>query len=218
MRKHRFGGDKLRRAIAAEAARLKYEGFVQEYFHAKRKAARRFGVNARYHRNLPSNGEIKDELMRLVDVFEDEDRLLRLGDMRVQALTIMRLLRRFHPKLIGSVLKGRIRKGSDIDIHVFSNSIYAVSLALEEEQIFCDVDRVQATKDGVWQEYIHLRAEVDDFPIEVTLYSADKKNFRFMSSVTGGVIETATITELETLIAMEHPEEYEQIRKSDVGS
>lgn len=206
MRSRRFGGDKLRRAIAAEAARIKYEGREIEYFQAKRKAAKRFGVNPRYHHNLPSNGEIKEELLRIADIFEGEDRYLRLGDMRLQALKIMRILKPYHPKLIGSVLNGHIRKGSDIDIHAFSNSTYEIVLRLEEEQIFCEIDRIQATKDGVWQEFIHIRAEVDDFPLEVTVYGADKKNFRFMSSVTGGPIEKVTASELELLLNSEHPE------------
>jgi predicted nucleotidyltransferase len=218
MRNQRFGGDKLRRGIAAEAARLKYEGSEQEYFQAKRKAARRFGVNPRYHHNLPSNGEIKDELMKLADLFEGDDRYLRLGDMRVHALIVMRLLKRFHPKLIGSVLKGRIRKGSDIDIHVFSNSIYAVVLALEEDQLFCEVEKKYVVKDGVGQEFIHIYSELDDSPIEVTLYSESKRNFPFMSSVTGGIIESATISEVETLLAVEHPDRYEQIRQSIGGT
>lgn len=205
MRKHRFGGDKLRRAIAVEAARLKYEGFADEYFQAKRKAAKRFGVNARYHHNLPTNGEIKEELLRFADIHEGEDRFLRLEDMRRQALELMKILKRFHPKLIGSVLKGLVRQGSDIDIHVFTNSIYAVQMLLAEEQIFSEIDRKHVIKDGVGQEFVHIRAEVDDFPIELTVYSKDKKNFRFMSSVTGGPLETATIRELEDLIAQEHP-------------
>jgi len=204
MRKHRFGGDKLRRAIAVEAARLKYEGTAQEYFHAKRKAARRFGVGSWYQHNLPTNGEIKEELIRLADIFEGEDRLLRLEDMRRQALYLMRLLKRYHPKLIGSVLKGTVRQGSDIDIHVFSDSIYAVQMLLADEQIYSEVDRKHVVKDGVGQEFIHIRAEVDDFPIELTLYPKNKKNFRFMSSVTGSPIETVTISELEDLIAAEH--------------
>ena len=155
---------------------------------------------------MPSNGEIKEELLRFADLFEDEDRFLRLGDMRRQAFWLMKLLKRFHPKLIGSVLKGHIRKGSDIDIHVFTDSIYAAVMVLEEEQIFCEVDRKHVIKDGVGQEFVHIRAEVDDFPIEVTVYRRDKKNFPFKSSVTGGLIETATISELEDLITHEHPE------------
>ncbi|MDX1487239.1 MAG: nucleotidyltransferase domain-containing protein [Acidiferrobacterales bacterium] len=207
MRKHRFGGDKLRRAIAVEAARIKYEGRESEYFHAKRKAAKRFGVNHKYPYNLPSNGEIKEELLRFADMFEGEDRLLRLGDMRLQALKLMRLLKRFHPKLIGSVLKGTIRKGSDIDIHVFTDSVHAVATLLAEEQIFCQIDRKTVIdKDGKGREFVHLRGEIDDFPIELTVYSSQLKNFRFMSSVTNSPIETAKISEVEDLLAAEHPD------------
>ena len=47
----------------------------------------------------------------------------------------MRVLRRFRPRLIGSTLTGHIRRGSDIDLHVFSDSVEAVSSALEAEGI-----------------------------------------------------------------------------------
>lgn len=205
MREHRFGGDKLRRAIAVEAARLKYEGIATEYHQAKRKAAKRFGVNARYQHNLPTNGEIKEELVRFADMFEGEDRFLRLGDMRRQGLFLMKLLKQFHPRLIGSVLKGQIRQGSDIDIHVFTASVHEVVMRLAEEQIFCTIDRKDVLKDGVRQQFTHVRGEIDDFPIELSVYRLDQRNVRFMSSVTGGPIEYATISGVESLIAEEHP-------------
>jgi hypothetical protein len=39
----------------------------------------------------------------------------------------MRLLCRFRPRLIGSVMTGHVRKGSDIDLHLFSDSVEPVT-------------------------------------------------------------------------------------------
>ncbi len=67
--------EKLRRAIAVDAAALMYEGAESEYFTAKRKAARRHGVNARYQpKDLPSNREIREEILKLAGMFEGEGR------------------------------------------------------------------------------------------------------------------------------------------------
>ena len=53
--------------------------------------------------------------------------------MRLEALTMMRLLSRFRPKLLGSVWTGHIRKWSEIDIHVFTNTVSALTSMLDEQ-------------------------------------------------------------------------------------
>jgi predicted nucleotidyltransferase len=193
--------DKLRKAIAVDAAKLMYEGAEKEYFSAKRKAARRYGVKFKYQpQDLPSNREIKDQVQLLAEMFEGENRYLRLTAMRYQALEIMKILKSFHPKLIGSVLKGSIRKGSDIDIHVFSDSLYGITMLLEDEGYPCEVERKKVIKHNQEREFVHVHLDIDGQDIEITVYSADKKNFRFISSVTKDIMETANITELERLL------------------
>jgi len=51
--------------------------------------------------------------------------------MRVEAIRVMRILQRFKTYLIGSVLTGRIRTGSDIDIHVFADNIQQITNDLD---------------------------------------------------------------------------------------
>src|ERR1700679_884094 len=115
---------RIRRQIALLAARLMYERQESEYFTAKRKAARQLGVEYRYRpRDLPSNAEIRDQIQSLANLLEGDSRQDNLKEMRLAALLMMRRLDRFHPKLIGSVWPGHIRKGSDLDIHVFSNNV-----------------------------------------------------------------------------------------------
>src|SRR3954452_16042330 len=112
--------ERIRRQIALLAARLMYARDEKEYFTAKRKAARQLGVDSRYRpKDLPSNAEIRDQIQALAQFYEGDRRRENLHDMRLAALRMMRLLARFRPKLIGSVLTGHTRKGSDIDIHVF---------------------------------------------------------------------------------------------------
>ena len=85
---------RIRRRITLEAARLMYEGQVSEYYVAKRKAARRMGVDPK-PQDLPSNAEIRHEILGMASLFEGADREDRLCEMRLRALSLMRALRRF---------------------------------------------------------------------------------------------------------------------------
>src|ERR1700719_2653379 len=110
---------RLRKQIALLAARLMYDRTESEYFTAKRKAARSMGFDCRYHpHDLPSNAEIREQVQSLAQLYEGEKRRENLRAMRLEALWLMRRLAVFRPRLIGSVLTGHVRKGSDIDLHV----------------------------------------------------------------------------------------------------
>jgi len=105
----------FRRRVAEEAAFLLYNRLATEIIHAKRKAAEQLGV-----RVYPSNKEVAEALQKLV--FLNELKLSNvLTLMRREALEIMKILCDFSPRLVGSVWRGTIKPGSDIDIHVFSD-------------------------------------------------------------------------------------------------
>src|SRR5436305_2596083 len=122
---------KLRQAIALEAARLMYERVESEYFTAKRKAAKRLCRRACKPEDLPSNAEIRELIQVFARLHEGDKRTEHLRDMRLHALQLMRLLRAFKPRLIGSVMTGHIRKGSDIDLHLFTDSVERITGILE---------------------------------------------------------------------------------------
>src|SRR5437667_9980389 len=102
---------KLRQAIALESARLMYERVETEYFTAKRKAAKRLCRQWVKPVDLPSNAEIRDQIQLFARIHEGDRRTEHLREMRLQALHLMRLLRAFRPRLIGSVMTGHVRKG-----------------------------------------------------------------------------------------------------------
>src|SRR5215210_896965 len=122
---------RLRQAIALEAARLMYERVESEYFTAKRKAAKRLCRGPVKPTDLPSNAEIRDQVQRFARLHEGDRRTAHLKEMRLAALQLMRLLRPFRPRLIGSVMTGHTRKGSDIDLHVFADSVAPIGELLE---------------------------------------------------------------------------------------
>jgi hypothetical protein len=125
--------------------------------------------------------------------------------MRLEALRIMRVLQRFKPRLIGSTLTGHVRRGSDIDIHVFTSSFESVTSALDEEGMDYDVQHKRVRKHGEQRIYTHIHIR-DRFQVELTCYPPDKVRYVFKSSITGQPIERASISQLEALLQREYPD------------
>ncbi|MEM6798016.1 MAG: tRNA adenylyltransferase, partial [Planctomycetota bacterium] len=202
---------KLRRQIAYEAARLMYERQESEYFRAKMKAARKLGLAGRGRgrgwakpADLPSNAEIRDQVQVFARLYEGEQRTPNLQAMRLAALRMLRLLAPLRPRLIGSVLTGHVRQGSDIDLHVFSDSLEAVTHLLDGEALAYEVERKQVRKQGQQQTFrhVHVRGE---WPFELTVYADRDAHYVFKSSITGKAIERASAKQLEQLLAREYP-------------
>src|SRR5688500_13009960 len=166
---------RIRRQIALLAARLMYDREEKEYFTAKRKAARRLGAgDCRHHpKDLPSNAEIRDQIQALANFYEGEKRPEHLRDMRLEALRLMRVLGVFRPRLIGSVLTGHVRKGSDIDLHVFTDHPSAVTTVLEEQNLRFTVETKRIVKFNEERYFTHVHVH-DRFDFELTLYGTDK--------------------------------------------
>jgi hypothetical protein len=201
----RMSNGKLRQAIALEAARLMYERVESEYFTAKRKAAKRLCRQSVKPEDLPSNAEIREQIQLFARIHEGDRRTQHLRDMRLEALRLMRLLRPFRPRLIGSVMTGHVRKGSDIDLHVFSDSPALITDLLEQAGCQYDLERKQVVKHGEARVFTHIHVH-DRFNFELTVYPEDKAHYVFKSSITGKAIERASIRELEELLAREYPD------------
>ena len=200
----RMADSKLRQSIALEAARLMYERVETEYYTAKRKAAKRLCRRGVKPEDLPSNAEIRDQIQLFARIHEGDRRTQHLKQMRIQALRLMRLLRAFRPRLIGSVMTGHIRKGSDIDIHVFSDNPTLITTSLENEGFQFDVERKHIIKHDEARVFTHIHV-YDRFNCELTVYAEDKAHYVFRSSITGKAIERASIRELEELLTKEYP-------------
>lgn len=201
--------DKIRGMIAYEAARLMYEDGVREYRDAKRKAAKRFGPEKALSlgSHLPTNAEIHEELAKLIATKEEyllPERLLRL---RVTALAYLELFSDFSPYLVGSVLSGAVTERSDIDIHLFSDSIEAVEDLLERRGIPFETETVPIRKGGVIKDYTHVYLEDEGTMIECSIYPVEERRNRTISSITGKPMERAGAAQLRKLIARNLGEE-----------
>jgi len=202
----RFGG--LRAAIATEAARLMYEEGVKQYFTAKRMAARRLlgrvaGQRVRFRpADLPGNGEIRDALLALAALAEGSGRTRRLFAMRIVALEAMRAIAPFEPRLIGSVSTGHVRRGSDVDVQVFTDDEGALEQHLRGLGWTFERERVTIQKLGEIREYVHFHV----VPVELTVYARRELRFRPKSSTDGKPIVRVSANMLEALLMREHGE------------
>lgn len=198
--------ERIRRQIAFLAAQMMYQRTESEYFTAKRKAARQLGVEYRYRpTDLPSNREIRDQIQAMARMHEGPKRLEKLHDMRLEALRLMRHLALFRPRIIGSVWTGHVRSGSDIDIHVFTDSVSLVTDILDGLGLPHEVELKRIVKHGEERVFTHIHVP-DRYNYELTLYPADKAHYVFKSSITGKAIERASIAELEAALREENPD------------
>lgn len=193
-----------------------YEEGVKQYFTGKRLAAQRIlgkvaGKRMRYRpQDLPSNGEIRDALLLLADLAEGEKRSRKLFAMRVVALEAMEAICRFEPRLIGSVSTGHVRRGSDIDIQVFTDDEDALAQHLSMLGHIFEPERVSILKFGTVREYLHLHVVDMAFPVELTVYAKRELKFRPRSSTDGKPIVRVSISALRALLASEHKDAFER--------
>lgn len=189
----RRNDESIRHRVAVEAARILYHREVKEYFHAKREAARRQGTI-----HLPSNREVHEQLLLIARQVEGDEHLQRLSAMRSLALQLMELLHEYHPRLIGSTLTGHIRRGSDVDLNLFSQDVEPVLDTLREAGYEPEVEVVRSRKGGESNEYTHVR--LPSLDVEMTVYPPEELHTVPRCGITGGPMRRASLAELRALL------------------
>lgn len=195
---------KRRRQIAFVAAQLMYRREEAEYYRAKQKAARSLGQGWVKPADLPSNAEIRDEVQQLARMFEGERNGEQLRAARLAALRMMQLLSRFAPRLIGSVLTGHMRAGSDIDLHLYTDNFSAILADLDFQGLPYETEVKRIRKAGEARTYRHIHV-LDRFEFELTVYPWAERMAHPLSSITGRPIERAGIWQLRELLEAEYP-------------
>ncbi len=119
-------------------------GASEEYKHAKEQAARDLGLTS-----MPSNYEVAIELDLIVEEHEGEERERLLKTMREVAISIMKDLVDYNSVLTGSVWRGTVRRGSDIDINVYSSEPNGVeSLLVKKGYNLRESEEMKLVKGG----------------------------------------------------------------------
>jgi predicted nucleotidyltransferase len=179
--------------VAREAARLLYYSAAEEYIQAKEMAASNLGVSG-----VPSNYEVAVELDRLADELEGGERQSRLVEMRRIALSVMKALVAFSPRLIGSVWRGTARRGSDIDVVALARSPVDAQKALVDYKI---KEKGEVNFKGGIHAY-HFKLEIRDNEVEVVVrdpaeYTEDH------CDIYGDIKRGVSLPELERLLRVD---------------
>ncbi len=187
----------LRCKIAKEAATLLYFGAEKEYRQAKLKAAKTLGTHF-----LPSNLEVALELDKIAEVHEGPARKERLAQMRKEALKIMRTLNEYNPILIGSVWRGTIRQGSDIDITVYHDAPDEILNFIKKSGIkIVRTEWRTITKKGKTETSFHVHIEISNKQIaEIVVRSLDEAGYKRKCEVFGDELKGLNLQELEHVL------------------
>ena len=187
----------LKQRVAREAATLLYFGAEKEYKQAKDKAAQTFGTHF-----LPSNLQVALELDKVAEENEGAARKERLIQMRKEALDIMKLLSAFCPLLIGSVWRGTIKQGSDIDIAVYTDEPEETVNALKAGGV--KVTRTNWTtvnKKGATLESFHIFAQTQTkHGLEIVARSREEAGKKRRCETFGDELRGLNIKELEKVL------------------
>jgi predicted nucleotidyltransferase len=187
----------LRRKIAKEAATQLYFGAEKEYRQAKLKAAKTLGRHF-----LPTNLEVAVELDKIAEMHEGSARKERLIQMRKEALKIMRILNEYNPILIGSVWRGTIRQGSDIDITVYNDVPDEILNLIKKSGIkIVRTEWTPITKKGKTEISFHVHIEISNKQIaEIVVRSPDEACYKRKCEIFGDELKGLNFQELERVL------------------
>ena len=191
----------LRTLLIQKAAQIMNEEGVSQYLDAKKIASKRlFGKQLK---NLPSNGEISEELYRISQFQRPIEHDEQLYFMRIRAIDVMQKLHPFSPRLIGSVSTGRIREGSDIDVHIFADEIAELCNYLDNLDWAYEMEKVTIQQQGKLVEYTHIYLQFD-YPVELSVYPKKEIRINTRSSTDGKTINRHSMSKVKQLISNEH--------------
>ena len=187
----------LKQRVAREAANLLYFGAEKEYKQAKNKAAQILGTNF-----LPSNLEVAVELDKIAEEKEGPTRRNRLICMRKEALQVMKLLREYKPLLIGSVWRGTIKVGSDIDIAVYTDEPEEIIEVLRNNGInVLKSNWTNVNKRGETLESFHIYAQTEaKHSLEIVARKMEDYGKKRKCETFGDEIRGLKIKELEKVL------------------
>ncbi|MDQ1280146.1 MAG: uncharacterized protein QG670_1409 [Thermoproteota archaeon] len=182
--------------VAREAAKLLYYKIVEEYKQAKEEAARTLGINV-----LPSNFEVALELDNVAEAMEGDSRKDLLIRLRRQALDVMADLKVFHPRLIGSVWRGTARKGSDIDITIYSNDPEIALNVIRAKFNVSKTGYTFRTEGGETEKFFHVFVSLPSGDkVELTIRNLEEMKKRNRCDIFGDVIKGLTTSQLQQVL------------------
>ena len=204
-RRHPSRDTQIRLRVAQEAARIMVEQGIGDFLLAKRKAAERLQL----HDNsvLPGNAEIEAALHEHQRLFHSTTHAIELHELRHAACRLMRLLRGFEPRLVGSVLSGVATAYDDIQLHVFVEQPEELAFRLlehginpthAEKKLRYESDRVA--------NYPSFKFQAGHQSVEIVAFNTDDLRQAPLSPVNGKPMTRADLKEVQDLLRVSQNE------------
>jgi len=188
----------MRERIAQLAARLMAVDGIDDFALAKRKAARQAG--APDTRNLPNNEEVEQALRAYQQLYQADEQQARLRRLRQNAREMMQLLAQFDPHLSGSVLSGSAGKYSDINIHLFTDSVKDVELFLLNRQIPYRSRERRVYIGGDPRSVPNFSVSTEDANFDITVFAPRDLRYQLRTTAEGKPFERARIDWLNSVL------------------
>ena len=188
----------MRERIAQLAARLMAVDGIADFALAKRKAAHQAG--APDTRNLPNNEEVEQALRAYQQLYQADEQQARLRRLRQNAREIMQLLAQFDPYLSGSVLSGSAGKYSDINIHLFTDSVKDVELFLLNRQIPYRSRERRVYIGGEPRSVPNFSLSSDDADFDITVFAQRDLRYQLRTTAEGRPFDRARIDWLNSVL------------------
>jgi len=191
----RFAADadgQQRTRIAQAAARLVADHGITDFAAAKRKAARELGLPTTAA--LPGDDEVEDALVSHHALFGGEVHKAMLRQQRERALTWMRRLAAFEPRLTGGVAAGWATAASPIRLELAADSVKAVELALLNAEL--RYRPVSTHDDGP----VELAVDAPETPLDLVVRTPEAARQRPRRDRHGREEARLTVREVEALL------------------
>ncbi len=197
--RHTKSDPRIRKQLAVDAARIMSQEGISDFHAAKLKAAARAGIQ--HEQALPSNAEVELALKEYQAIFRPEQQAARLNTLRKTAITIMRLLKDFSPRLVGPVLRGTADTHAAINIHLFTDSGQAIDFFLMERHIPFTISECEYhfNENDLRRQPCYLIKD-DDIDVELTLFPEIGIRQAPKSPLDNRPIQRASIAEVEKLL------------------
>jgi len=188
----------MRERIAQLAARLMAVDGIDDFALAKRKAARQAG--APDTRNLPNNEEVEQALRAYQQLYQADEQQARLRRLRQNAREMMQLLAQFDPHLSGSVLSGSAGKYSDINIHLFTDSVKNLEMFLLNRQIPYRSRERRVYIGGEPRSVPNFSVSTDDADFDITVFAPPDRRYQLRTTAEGKPFDRARIDWLNSVL------------------
>ncbi|MGE8288648.1 MAG: hypothetical protein ACN6RG_11850 [Stenotrophomonas sp.] len=192
-----------RQRIAQEAARLIAESGIQDFEHARRKAASRLGIHE--EALWPRLADVEQALREHQRLFASTTQPGALRQRRASALQAMQFLQAFQPRLAGPVLTGLAGDSSPVILHLHCDDAEAVQHFLHDQQIPAEARAwpLQLAGHASRQHYPGWEFAADGIAFELVILPEDAVRQPPVSSDDGKPLPRATLAQLRQLLADE---------------